>query len=288
MRVFLLSNSDLTSSLIFAPLIESGDVEIAGVGFSKTLIKDQPNWVSAVFALLKRMDRRYWIYLVFQNACFKLFEWLTLSFNLAPRHGWLVSLRALCKVRGIPLHYESSFNDARFVELLRRSECDLVVVRIDQILSAEILDVAKFGFWCVHSSLLPGYRGIASEFQALRHGESRIGTSIFQVEVALDKGQPVHQDAFATIPGQSLFRHMVRNNQRAGTLLEKGVDSLRSDDQVAANTVEDRPEPSYFSWPAPGQVAEFHGRGGRLISLQEALALLLSAIRLRKPFAVEK
>lgn len=283
MKVFILSNDDLTSSLIFAPLFERPDVEVVGLAYTATITRGAGGQVSGALGLLRRMSRRYWFYLVFVNVCFKLFESLTTRLGLVPRLGWLVSLRGLCSGQGVPIDRVANFNAAEFHDVIRRSGAELLVIRVNQILSAETLGLTRHGVWCVHSSLLPSYRGIAAEFHALARGEPQIGTTIFRVEPKLDKGPPLFQMALKTESRQSVFGHMVDNNLAAGRLLAGAVDQLASTGRIEESLIRDRVEPSYYSWPQRSEVRRLKRRGHRLISLGEAVRLFVACLRLRRP-----
>ena len=56
MKVFILSNDDLSSNLIFAPLIEQGQVEVVGLAYTATVTPGKQGQLSGPLGLLRRMD----------------------------------------------------------------------------------------------------------------------------------------------------------------------------------------------------------------------------------------
>ncbi|MBM3996281.1 MAG: hypothetical protein FJ303_19325 [Planctomycetes bacterium] len=279
LRVFILSNDDLTSNIIFSSLLDVPEIEICGVAYTATLTGKKGGAAGAL-AILEKTDWRYWLFLVFINGFFKIFDVLsTFSARWLPwLADWLMSrqmiaLKAACLAKNIPVHFSADFNSEEFLTILRDAQPDLVVIRVNQILKAEILAIPRLGTWCVHSSLLPSYQGIAAEFHGLRNGETMLGTSIFRVELELDKGPVIFQSAIRVRPGETVFVHMLRNNFAAGVLLCNAVRRLASGGPVLPimNTL----EKSYHSWPKPGQVSELRRRGHGLAFGWDALRYAL-------------
>lgn len=63
-----------------------------------------------------------------------------------------------------------------------------VTVAYGRILTPEVLALPEHGWWNVHFSLLPGYRGAAPVQRALLAGDTVIGVSVFQLDEGLDTG----------------------------------------------------------------------------------------------------
>ena len=76
-------------------------------------------------------------------------------------------------------------------------DCDIVIaIAYGKILSANILDLPRYGFINLHFSLLPAYRGAAPVQRALLNGESVTGYSIFKIDQNLDTGPIYHQEKY--------------------------------------------------------------------------------------------
>ena len=71
----------------------------------------------------------------------------------------------------------------------------MITVAYGQILSPEILDIAKHGVINVHGSLLPKYRGASPIQTAVIEGEEETGITIMQTEAGLDTGDILSQIA---------------------------------------------------------------------------------------------
>lgn len=285
MKVAILANDDLTGSLIFSPVLRLPGISVAAIVFSDSPLKARRSMLSAAFALRRKMAFPYWLFLVVTNGFFSVFSMLSASFRLGGSYGDLESLRAHARGSDIPVHACADFNSVELKRMLRELGVDLLLIRVSAILDGEVLSIPRLGTWCVHSSLLPAYGGIAGEFQALRCGESRLGSTVFEVTVKLDEGPPLAQVALPVRPRRSLFSHIVANNRAAGRLLAELVADVVNGRPARRVLLNQGVVPSYFSWPKPEQVEDFRARGWRLISFAEAIRLAFSALRLGRGFA---
>ena len=64
----------------------------------------------------------------------------------------------------------------------------MVTAAYGQILSQDILDIAKFGVINVHASVLPKYRGASPIQTAIINGDTETGVTIMKTESGLDTG----------------------------------------------------------------------------------------------------
>jgi methionyl-tRNA formyltransferase len=172
------------------------------------------------------------------------------------------------------VYFRSNFNDASFLQVVRESCADVIVIRVNQLLKSPLIDFPPKGVYCVHSSLLPAYRGIAGEFHAMWNGDSEIGSSLFRVELALDEGPVLRQVSFPIQHRRSVFSHMLENNRRAAELLRASLLELRETGKIEQQVSSFALEPSYFSWPTSERVREFRNRGGTLVRLRELWTIL--------------
>lgn len=285
MRTAILANDDLTGSLIFSQIIGLPNVEVAAVIFSESPVKARRSMLSAALGLLRKMALRYWVFLVVSNGLFAVFSRIAVAFRLPGSYGEMESLSAHAQYNDIPVQASADFNSPELKQFLQHLRIDLLLIRVSAILDAEVLAIPSKGTWCVHSSLLPAYGGIAGEFQALRCGETTLGSTVFEVTERLDEGPPLAQVAMAVRPGRSLFNHIVTNNRAAGCLLAEMVTEFANGHMPSRPLLNEGMEPSYYSWPKEEQVSEFCRKGWRLISIGEALRLGLAALRLGRGFA---
>ncbi len=89
----------------------------------------------------------------------------------------------------IPVRQFLNIKTPEGVEALKEFAPDLMVTAaFGQILSAEILQIPKYGCINVHASLLPKYRGAAPIQQAIMNGDKVTGITTMMTDVGLDTG----------------------------------------------------------------------------------------------------
>ncbi len=95
---------------------------------------------------------------------------------------------------GLPVY---SYEKIRLegVEDLKALNPDIMVTcAFGQILSQEILDIAKYGVINVHASLLPKYRGSAPIQYSIINGDKVTGVTVMQTSVGVDAGDILMQE----------------------------------------------------------------------------------------------
>lgn len=89
----------------------------------------------------------------------------------------------------IPVFQPVKIKTPEAIAVLKEYEADIfVVAAFGQILSAEILNMPKYGCVNIHASLLPKYRGAAPINWAIIDGEEVTGVTIMQMDEGLDTG----------------------------------------------------------------------------------------------------
>jgi len=98
-------------------------------------------------------------------------------------------VKVLAEQRQIPVFQPERLRRPEAVEQLRQLAPDLVVVvAYGQLLSAEVLEMPRYGCINVHASLLPKYRGAAPINKAIVDGETETGVTTMYMDVGLDTG----------------------------------------------------------------------------------------------------
>jgi methionyl-tRNA formyltransferase len=69
-----------------------------------------------------------------------------------------------------------------------------LVYAYNQIIPKEYLELPKYGFWCIHPSLLPKYRGPSPIATALINGDEETGVTIFKMDEKIDHGPIIAQE----------------------------------------------------------------------------------------------
>ncbi len=86
----------------------------------------------------------------------------------------------------------NSSDDSR--TLLNSSEIDIALVySFARIIPKNLLNLPKYGFWCIHPSLLPKYRGTSPIATALINGDKETGVTIFKMDEKIDHGPIIVQ-----------------------------------------------------------------------------------------------
>ncbi len=281
MKVAIFANDDMTSNIIFAQLFNMSDIQITGLYIAASPRKGTSSIIGGAISLLRRMAFGYWLFLVFTNGAFKVYEFLTLVFRCSPQTGTFYSLRRAAQLRGVRYRKVADFSSPEIAAELQNSNVDLLIIRVGDILQPKILDIPHYGTWCVHSSLLPSFKGIAGEFHALRTKRAPIGSTVFEVTPSLDEGTPLGQVAIQRDETGSVFQHMVNNNIAAGKLLASMV--LQAFQCSAPSfelyTPQSQLKSSYHSWPKPDELKVLHRQRKALITPGEAMRLMLAAFR---------
>ena len=111
----------------------------------------------------------------------------------------------------IPVFQPVRIKTPEAIEVLRQYEADIfVVAAFGQILSAEILNMPKYGCVNIHASLLPKYRGAAPINWAIIDGEEVTGVTIMQMDEGLDTGDMLLKEEV-----------VIEATETAGTLFDK-------------------------------------------------------------------
>ena len=120
----------------------------------------------------------------------------------------------------------------------------LVTCAYGQILSKEILDIAKYGIINVHASLLPKYRGSSPIQWSIINGEKQTGVTIMQTSLGVDTGDIIMQKSLDILENEkvdSLFDRLSTLGSQmiveALNDIEKGTATYtKQDENLATHT----------------------------------------------------
>ncbi len=101
-----------------------------------------------------------------------------------------------------------------------------LVCAYGQILPKEILTVPKYGFWNIHYSLLPKYRGGSPSAYALMLGDKTTGTTILQMDEKLDHGPIIAQQETEILPDERRPELEMRLTDMTFELFKKTINGL--------------------------------------------------------------
>lgn len=103
-----------------------------------------------------------------------------------------------------------NLNNDNFVNQIKLSNPDLIVVVAFRILPKEVFSIPKSGTFNLHASLLPKYRGAAPINWALINGEKKTGVTTFFLQEKVDTGNIIMQKEIS-----------IDDDDNAGTLHDK-------------------------------------------------------------------
>ncbi|MBQ3115705.1 MAG: methionyl-tRNA formyltransferase [Clostridia bacterium] len=95
--------------------------------------------------------------------------------------------------KGIPVYQYDKIR-LEGVEDMKKLNPDIMITcAFGQILSQELIDIAKYGVINIHASLLPKYRGASPIHYAILNGEEKTGISIMKTDIGIDTGDVILQ-----------------------------------------------------------------------------------------------
>lgn len=81
------------------------------------------------------------------------------------------------------------------------AEVDVALVyAYGRIIPANILTLPKYGFWNIHPSLLPKYRGASPTAYPLLNGDTTTGVTLMQMDEKMDHGAIIAQEKYEIAP----------------------------------------------------------------------------------------
>jgi methionyl-tRNA formyltransferase len=96
---------------------------------------------------------------------------------------------ARAKELGLPLLQPAKIRNEEFLDAIRRAAPDAgVVIAYGKILPAALLAIPRHGFFNVHGSILPAWRGAAPIQRAIQAGDRETGVTIMRIDEELDHG----------------------------------------------------------------------------------------------------
>ncbi|MNK07501.1 Methionyl-tRNA formyltransferase [compost metagenome] len=113
-------------------------------------------------------------------------------------------MEEMVKTNGISfLRFSKAEMKDKLANVLKESNPDLCIVfTLNYKIHKDLLGIPKFGFYNVHFSLLPQYRGAMPAFWQLKNGQKNGGWSIIELDEGLDTGAIVFQENVNVIPGE--------------------------------------------------------------------------------------
>lgn len=124
-----------------------------------------------------------------------------------------------------------SYNKIRLegIEDLKSLNPDIMVTcAYGQILSGDILNIAKYGVINIHASLLPKYRGAAPIQWSIINGDESTGVSIMQTEIGVDTGDVIMQEEVKIEKTETAGELFDRLSYLGASMIVKALDSIEN------------------------------------------------------------
>jgi methionyl-tRNA formyltransferase len=109
-------------------------------------------------------------------------------------------VKELAKKYGIDVLYDYEEN---FLDYIKIKKIDLALLfAYGQIIPKKILKSLKYGFWIVHPSLLPKYKGAFPFAYVLINNEEKTGVTLIQADEGIDTGEVIGQKELLIGPNE--------------------------------------------------------------------------------------
>jgi folate-dependent phosphoribosylglycinamide formyltransferase PurN len=104
-------------------------------------------------------------------------------------------LEKIAVERQIPFHLVANYHSREAIELMKSCNADLGVIYGTNIIKESVFKMPKLGSINLHQGLAPYYRGGPPIFWELYNGETEVGLTVHFVEVKVDSGAIILQEA---------------------------------------------------------------------------------------------
>jgi len=95
-----------------------------------------------------------------------------------------------------------------------------------EIIPKDLLEAPKYGFWNIHPSLLPKYRGAAPVAALLINGDEETGVTIIQMDEEMDHGPIIAQEKVKILPRERKDQLTNRLTEVAFSLFKRTIIDL--------------------------------------------------------------
>lgn len=163
-----------------------------------------------------------------------------------------------CKQNALPFIGLNRPSDLQAVVSAYSPYCVLVVGWY-WILSRALLEMTPGGFWGIHASLLPKYRGNAPLVWAIIRGETQTGVSLFRFDEGMDTGDIAAQEVIEIAPAETIAEVLSKVeaatialvSQNAKDLVSGSIKVYPQNQHLATYVSLRRPEDGQIDWQQP-------------------------------------
>jgi len=102
-----------------------------------------------------------------------------------------------------------------------------LVYAYGNLIPKKLLSLLKYGFWCIHPSLLPKYRGTSPMATTLINGDKETGVTIIKMDEKIDHGPIIAQEKYRILPTDKRPDLERKLTDLAFNLFKKTINKLR-------------------------------------------------------------
>ena len=113
------------------------------------------------------------------------------------------AVAAAARELGLEVHKANKLDDKAVSAILEAKADFAIVVAYGVILKQSVIDLLSLGWFNVHYSLLPAYRGAAPVQHSLLNQDAMTGVTVFKIDSGLDTGEIATQVATKIEPGEN-------------------------------------------------------------------------------------
>ncbi|HRN69651.1 MAG TPA: methionyl-tRNA formyltransferase [Candidatus Woesebacteria bacterium] len=133
---------------------------------------------------------------------------------------------------------ELKTHEEELISLIQHNNIELCIIfAYGEIISTKLLNTPQFGFWNIHPSLLPLYRGPSPVAYSLLLGDTQTGVSLMQLEPAMDTGPIIGQIKTSIALHENRNQLEERLTLIGSTLLKNNLEKL-----IINNKIDSKPQ----------------------------------------------
>ncbi|MEK9157731.1 MAG: methionyl-tRNA formyltransferase [Patescibacteria group bacterium] len=111
------------------------------------------------------------------------------------------AVKLVAQEHQIPVFQPENLKSEEFFETFKNLNSDICIVGgYGNLIPPRYLEVPKFGFLCIHPSILPKYRGPSPVQGAILNGDRETGVTIMVIDKEMDHGPIVSIEKYALSP----------------------------------------------------------------------------------------
>ncbi len=165
-------------------------------------------------------------------------------------HPMIMQIEQTAKVLNIPFkHFSKKQLLTDFKTWLEEMQTDMVIVfGMRYKISPELFAIPRLGFYNVHFSLLPAFRGSNPVFWQLKNGDDKGGITMHKVTEEYDAGPILMQHTAPVFQGENFGIYSGRLSLESAAMISKGIEKLKyAGDKIL---VDQHEEISYYNAPS--------------------------------------